>query len=160
MSDKKQETMRSVAVTMYSDEVSNRPRVECSSAEDFSRTEKMILLAITGIQDRLPYPTRRVMLSIGVEVEMYEIPSADRARVFEMMYPFTPMPSLDETVYDLHEGKYFQVGEYEVLREGESNFLVSPYYAESGGTVLDWVTNYDDGKERQVTKFQVRDDGD
>ncbi|NLG15472.1 MAG: hypothetical protein GX561_14875 [Lentisphaerae bacterium] len=160
MSDKKQETMRSVAVTMYSDEVSNRPRVECSSAEDFSRTEKMILLAITGPQERLPYSTRRVMLSIGVEVEMYEIPSADRARVFEMMYPFAPMPSLDETVYDLHEGKYFQVGEYEVLREGESNFLVSPYYAESGGTVLDWVTNYDDGKERQVTKFQVRDDGD
>ena len=77
-----------------------------------------------------------------------------------MMYPIAPMPSQDETVYDLHEGNYFQGGEYEVLREGESNFLVSPYYAESGGTVLDWVTNYDDGKERQVTKFQVRDDGD
>jgi hypothetical protein len=27
-----------------------------------------------------------------------------------------------------------------VLREDGYNFLVSPYYADSGGTVLDWVS--------------------
>ena len=40
---------------------------------------------------------------------------------------------------DIHAGKTFKVRDYIVTREGDGNFLVSPYYAEAGGTVLDWM---------------------
>ena len=33
----------------------------------------------------------------------------------------------------------FKVRDYIVTREGSGNFLVTPFYAEAGGTVLDWV---------------------
>lgn len=41
-------------------------------------------------------------------------------------------------MYDIHEGKKFVVKDFMVTREGEANFLVSPYYFESGGSVIDW----------------------
>ena len=31
-----------------------------------------------------------------------------------------------------------------VTREGDMNVLVTPYYAEAGGTVLDWIECLDD----------------
>lgn len=31
-----------------------------------------------------------------------------------------------------------------MTREGNGNFLVTPYYAEAGGTVHDWITPQED----------------
>jgi hypothetical protein len=46
---------------------------------------------------------------------------------------------LDDELLDIHTDKNFKVRDYIVTREGDGNFLVSPYYAEKGGTVLDWI---------------------
>mgnify|MGYP007011668971 FL=1 len=75
----------------------------------------------------------------GVIVEEYIIPDSDRQKVLEELFIFAPMPSLDDVMYDLHEKTTFRVRDYRVTREGDNNFLVSPYYPRSGGTVLDWV---------------------
>jgi hypothetical protein len=53
--------------------------------------------------------------------------------------PVIPVPSLDEERYDLHADKTFRIKDFCVTREGGMNFLVSPYYFESGGTVIDWM---------------------
>jgi hypothetical protein len=42
-------------------------------------------------------------------------------------------------MYDLHEEKKFTVRQFRVTREGGMNMLVSPYYPNSGGSVIDWV---------------------
>lgn len=75
----------------------------------------------------------------GIRVEEYIIPDKKKAEVLEALYIFTPIPSLDEEKYDLHTGKKFKVREFRVTREGGHNFLVSPYYEEGGGTVIDWI---------------------
>ena len=40
---------------------------------------------------------------------------------------------------DIHENKTFVVRDFRVLRWKERNLLVSPFYPQSGGMVVDWV---------------------
>ena len=87
---------------------------------------------------KLPFPTRPLPVHGGI-VEEYLIPDAQRQQVLEQLYLFTPVPGLDEEMYDIHEGKMFRVSEYRVTWEDGQNWLVSPYYPESGGTVIDWM---------------------
>jgi len=87
---------------------------------------------------RLPFPTRTVR-AVGGMIEVYVIPDEKKAEVLEELYPFIPIPFLDEERYDVHADKTFKVKDFCVTREGGMNFLVSPYYFESGGTVIDWL---------------------
>lgn len=87
---------------------------------------------------RLPYKSQKV-LARGGWVEEYLIPDEDKEALLERLYPFEPIPGLDETMYDLHEEKTFVVAEFRVVRDGGMNMLVSPYFFESGGSVIDWM---------------------
>ncbi|MBZ5499940.1 MAG: hypothetical protein LAP85_26380 [Acidobacteriia bacterium] len=94
---------------------------------------------------RLPFPTKPCVVN-GIAVEEYIIPEEKKELVLKALYPFFPLPSLDEERYDLHSGKKFKIREFRVTREGSQNWLVSPYYEEGGGTVIDWVPpDEDDG---------------
>jgi hypothetical protein len=86
---------------------------------------------------RLPFPTREVAVPSG-NVEVYIILDDQREAVFKQLYPFRPIPSLNGTVEDIHAEKMFKRRDFMVVREGGMNMLVSPYYFESGGTVIDW----------------------
>lgn len=87
--------------------------------------------------ERLPYPVKTVE-SNGEIFEEYIIPEEDRAEVFARMYPFVEKPDLDDYQLDLHVGKNFQVKDFKVIRGGGFDELVSPYFYEGGGTVIDW----------------------
>ncbi|MCE5277378.1 MAG: hypothetical protein ABFD92_12190 [Planctomycetaceae bacterium] len=89
-------------------------------------------------EQKLPYPTRPLKVGQDV-VEEFIIPPDDKQAVLEQLYLFTPVPSLDEMMFDLHEGKLFRVGDFRVTWENGQNWLVSPYYPTSGGTVIDWM---------------------
>ena len=87
---------------------------------------------------KLPFPTRP--LKVGNDlVEEYIIPDDKKQEVLEQLYLFDPVPSLQEELFDLHEGKTFIVRDYRVTWERGQNWLVSPYYPSSGGTVIDWL---------------------
>ena len=107
--------------------------------------EREMLMQLFGPQDRLDYPTEILKMANGCEVERYIIPESDRQKVLDALYPFFDTPSLDADMLDLHTHRTFKVRDYIVTREGNGNFLVTPYYAEAGGTVLDWVTPDNDG---------------
>ncbi len=89
-------------------------------------------------EDRLPFPTIPTEIN-GVKIEEYIIPDEDKAEVLKQLYLSDPVPSLDEKKYDLHAGKMFVVRDFRVTREHNRNWLVSPYYYEAGGTVIDWL---------------------
>jgi len=91
------------------------------------------------VEDRLPYPTKPLTLPNGDIVEEFIIPEEDKEIVLERLYPFSPIPKLDDVVYDLHADKTFVVKDFRVTWEHGMNSLVSPYYLESGGTVIDWI---------------------
>ena len=114
-------------------------------ANSLGAPERRMLLSISGPQDRLEYPTEILKMANGCEVEKYIIPEEDKQKVLDILYPFFEIPSLDEKRVDVHTGKAFKIKDFIVTREGNGNFLVSPYYAEAGGTVLDWVMPNKDG---------------
>jgi hypothetical protein len=90
-------------------------------------------------EEKEPFPTRALQVHGGI-VEEYIIPDESKETVLDQLYIFDPVPSLDEELYDLHEGKRFRVRDFRVTWENGHNFLVSPYYPSSGGTVVDWVS--------------------
>jgi len=89
-------------------------------------------------EEKLPFPTRPLEVHGGT-VEEYIIPADKKQEVLDQLYPFDPVPSLDDEVYDLHEGKLFRVRDFRVTWEDGMNYLVSPYYPSSGGSVIDWM---------------------
>ena len=90
------------------------------------------------LDEKLPYQTRPMYFPNGASVEEFIIPDEDRELVLEQIYPFSPIPKLTDVMYDIHADKTFIVKEFRVTWEHGMNYLVSPYYAESGGTVIDW----------------------
>ena len=89
-------------------------------------------------EPRLPFPTKPLVIN-GLEIEEYIIPDEKRADVLKELYIFDSVPALDEERFDLHPGNKFFVRDYRVTREDGQDFLVSPYYEEGGGTVIDWM---------------------
>jgi hypothetical protein len=87
---------------------------------------------------RLSYPTRPVRAGAEM-IEEYIIPEEEKAQVLDGLYPFDPVPALEEMMYDLHEEKQFRVGDFRVIRGAVMDMLVSPYFFNSGGTVIDWM---------------------
>ena len=95
-------------------------------------------------EEELPFPVRRLHNPYGDEVECYEIPVEKKAEILNKMYPFVGVPSLDDRKYDLHHQQMFTVRDFLVVRRLGRNYLVSPYFSESGGTVLDWLDEPDE----------------
>lgn len=102
--------------------------------------ERDMITQIMGLLPKLEFTTHRRRKSDGVMVDVYDIPDDRKAELLGDLYPFAPSPSMDDTLFDLHEGRSFKVRDFLVVREDESNFAVSPYYLHSGGTILDWIT--------------------
>lgn len=86
----------------------------------------------------LPFPLRTVQTAQG-PVEVYEVPEEQKGAVLEKLYPGHPIPRLESMMEDIHAEKTFRVKEFMVTREGGMNVLASPFYLESGGTVIDWI---------------------
>lgn len=89
----------------------------------------------------LPFPLQsRITDDRGCPLsEEYDIPLNAKKKVLQAMYLFEDCPKLNDILCDLHAGKKFTVADFKVVRESGKNYLVSPYYYESGGTVIDWV---------------------
>ena len=101
--------------------------------------ERELLMQVTGPQEPLAYPTEDMEMSNGCVVRKYIIPDADKGKVLNELYLFADCPRLDDVRIDIHTNRKFTVRDYMVTREGDLNVLVTPYYAEAGGTVLDWI---------------------
>lgn len=89
--------------------------------------------------ESLPYPTRPLVTLYGETVE-YLIPETEKCRVLRELYPYDDPPSMDDCLIDIHENRLFTAREFKVVQQGPYVLLVSPYFAESGGSVIDWET--------------------
>ena len=85
----------------------------------------------------LPYPTQPISTLYGDTVE-YLIPEGQKERVLKKLYPFGNPPAMSQTLMDIHEKKEFVVRDFKVVQQGDYVLLVSPYFASSGGSVVDW----------------------
>ncbi len=102
-------------------------------------TEREMMLAVTGQHKPLGYPRHPMKMADGQDYEEYEIPEADKRKVFEELYLFDNVPAMDEVMLDMHSDTQFRVSDYKAIRQDGGNFLVAPLYANYGGTLLDWM---------------------
>ncbi len=102
-----------------------------------------MMMKLFGPDPELPFP-RKPLKVHGGTVEEYIIPEEKKEEVLRQLYIFRDCPSLDDELLDIHEDKKFKVRDFRVTREGGMNMLVSPYYPNSGGTVIDWVKEEDE----------------
>ncbi len=93
-----------------------------------------------GEEERPPFPSEPRRNSNGIVIsEEFIIPAGEKQAYLDSHYPFEDPPRLDEQKFDLHSGKKFYVRDYKLVRENGVNYIVSPFYYESGGTIIDWM---------------------
>lgn len=107
--------------------------------KEMSVHEKDVLCNMLDEAPELPYPLKELPLAYGKPAMAYEIPEDKRAEVLRELYPFVECPAPEDTIYDLHECKFFKAKEFIAIRERNRNMLASPYYASTGGMVVDWI---------------------
>ena len=134
---KKKSPLIAVTVGKHSDE--KKTDGKKGTISQLGREERQMMLSVTGPQKPLDYPMHLLALSDGTFTKEYEIPEEDREEVFRKLYLFDSPPSMDTDMMDIHEGKKFKVKDFRVIWEDGGNFIVSPFYPASGGTLLDWV---------------------
>ena len=93
----------------------------------------------------LPFPTQTISTLYGDTVE-YLIPDGQKEKILKKLYPFGSPPAMAQTLMDIHEHKTFVVKDFKVVQQGDYVLLASPYFASSGGSVVDWEPlNNEDG---------------
>ena len=69
-------------------------------------------------EPRLSFPIRMAPESWG-DMEEYEIPTNQKAAVLKRLYPFDPVPKMDDVMFDLHAERTFRVSDFRVVRDCE-----------------------------------------
>jgi hypothetical protein len=87
---------------------------------------------------KLPFPTKKVQSGRQI-LDEYIIPDDKKLEVLQALYISDPLPALETEFFDLHEGKKFFARDYRVIWDQGRNWLMSPYYLSSGGSVIDWM---------------------
>ena len=85
----------------------------------------------------LPFPTQPISTLYGDTVE-YLVPDGQKEKILKKLYPFGSPPAMMQKLMDIHEHKAFVVKDFKVVHQGDYVLLVSPYFASSGGSVVDW----------------------
>lgn len=98
----------------------------------------------------LPYPTQPISTLYGDTIE-YLIPDGQKEKVLNKLYPFGRPPALSQTLMDIHENKTFVVKDFKVVQQGDYVLLASPYFANSGGSVVDWQQPGSDDEDFHIT---------
>ena len=63
--------------------------------------------------------------------------------------------SIDATLYDIYERKAFKVHDFLVIRWCEGNLLASPYFPQSDGMFVDWITPEEVDKQMTVRIVEI-----
>ena len=75
---------------------------------------------------------------LGIKIKVFKAISArEHIRLVRSYYPYDISTGINTPMIDLMVYKPFRFHQFMLVYEGESSFLVSPYYLEGGGTVID-----------------------
>lgn len=118
-----------------------------------SEYEKEMYKQLIGYKmDVLNYKLKEVKSEeYGTEL-VYIIPDEDKKQVLENLWPFVGIPSLNDVFIDIHEGRKFRLKDFIVVRFEDYNMIASPWYFGSGGTVLDFIKESDNGFHVEIVK--------
>lgn len=106
---------------------------------EMSLPEKQLLSLIVKPAPPLSYPVRKMALPDGSYEVEYVVPGKDKGRILDELNPMKTHLTPNCTRFCLHQQKTFRLARCRVIRYNGRNLLVSPWYDQTGGTLLDWV---------------------
>lgn len=121
------------------------------------REERRMMKACTGPMPSLDYPcVVRQFKNRKYRFLQYVIPDEEKADVIRKLWMFDGAERLDmdATYLDIHCNKTFKLRDAIITREDDCNFIMSPYYAEAGGTLLD-MTEYTEKVQKKAEENGV-----
>ena len=110
-----------------------------SDTEEWSGEEKKLYKQLAGEMPVLGFPLEDLVLPNGQIEQVYNIPAELVFQTAVSLWPFLPEPTAETEFVDVHCDKKFKFKEAKIIRFDNRNMLVSPFYAEKGGTVLDFI---------------------
>ena len=125
--------------------------------EVMSIGEKQMLCMMVDAAPELPYPLKPLKMAYGPDEEVYDIPEDAKPGILDDLYPFCPCPAPDSEVFDLHEQRLFKFRDAQVIRHNGRNLVVSPFYAHSGGMVVDFLPPECAEAEEQTAAMKVKE---
>lgn len=122
----------------------------CAPGEEWSGNEKGMITTFTAKAPMLEWPLKPVRLGNGVTEDVYDIPEDKAYDELRKCWPFEDesFPKKGGKLYDVHAKKHIVIDKCLILRYMDRNIIVSPYYPESGGTVIDLVAFDDQAHEK------------
>ena len=129
-----------------------RPRPEVMSIG-----EKQMLCMMVDAAPELPYPLKPLKMAYGPDELMYDLPEDAKPGILDDLYPFCPAPRPDSEVFDLHEQRLFKFRDAQIIRYKGRNLIVSPFYAHSGGMVVDFLPPECAEAEEQTAAMEIKE---
>ena len=95
-------------------------------------------LSTLSHKEKLSYSTE--FITVGNEFcELYQIPKEEIVEIMNSIHPMKEKFIGDEIMYCACEMKKFHVTEFKIIWYKETNFIVSPYFFNSGATFLSCI---------------------
>ena len=150
--DRELEDWKPLPITLDKLEPTTDSIVGVQSGELFSKDEVSIQEKDMLCYLAKDFPTMRarldfklVKLGPGTEY-VYEIPSDLKENILNLVCPLAMNFAPGTEYRDIHEDKIVKAEDLMVIRTHDINIIVSPYYLESGGTLVDLVDPISDGE--------------
>lgn len=118
--------------------------------QEMSLPEKQLLSLIVNPTPPLSYPVKKMALPGGSYEVEYVVPNKDKDALIKELNPLKNRLSANSTRFCLHQQKTFKLRKCRVIRYNGRNLLVSPWYDQTGGTLLDWVAPYRASKDEST----------
>lgn len=114
--------------------------------------KQIYLFTFSPVFAECKYASHEEVTAKGHHFTVFDIPAEEKEKAFEGLDFFSDR-KMDETLIDLHTSRRFLFRDAIVVKDDELIFIASPYYADGGGTIIDFIKDEDAAVEaRKVLK--------
>ena len=112
-------------------------------SDEWSKDEKFVLCQAFPEEGILPFELEPITCANGAVEYLYKISPTRIRAALELCHGTEGLLDTKKEIFDLHSKKTVTVDELRILRYKGRNIVVSPYYAESGGMLVDLIDRSD-----------------
>lgn len=109
-----------------------------------SEYEFEMIKQVVKKSDPLPYPLLTHKDDTYDDELYYDIPDAEKETVLKRLWFFTSDIEMSTVLHDIHAGQDVEFGNCIVVRRDGIDYICSPMYWESGGTIIDLLQRRDE----------------
>jgi len=119
-------------------------------SDEWSKDEKFVLCQMIPKERILPFALEPITCANGAVEYLYKISPTRIRAALELCHGTEGLLDTKKEIFDLHSKKTVTVDDLRILRYKGRNIVVSPYYAESGGMLVDLIDRSDINEDGMI----------